>query len=840
MHTKQRVKHRAAGALGSVCFAALMAFPAAAQDGSASAPPQAPENGGDIVVTARLRGEKLMDVPVAVSALSAADLQKSNASDLTKIGELTPTVIISNYKVNGGGSIAIRGISSSPGQIGFEQAVSVAIDGVQTSTGRVAMLGFFDLQQVEVMKGPQALFFGKNSPAGVISLTSAGPTREFEAGIRAGYELVGNEKTIEGYVSGPLTDTLGLRVAGKYRDLDGWLHNNARSAPNPFYTAAQPASAAVVPGRAKKNIGDNDLLGRVTLRYEPDAAFDAELKLFGYRGKDQGAGAYSQNIGPRTGGLPRSFGVADPNGDCKLDNQTSYGAIAQGVAAGFPRSGGNGTPRGLVHAYVGSLTLHADLEKVKLTSITGYIHYDYFNISALDQTVYGGLIVLDDSKLNSFSQEIRAATNLDGPLNFLVGGYFQSSKDSVYNDVGIRNDISFNPANGRYDSYEKIATLKGRTYSLFGQATWQVIDNLELTGGARWTRERKKTRNQNIYGRTNGVGAFNTSNVVFADSSDQTPGILAGTFSDSNVSPEATISWHPDRNSTIYASYKTGYKSGGFGLTSPISASTTLADIDFESEKVKGFEIGAKGELFNRKLRLTSALFFYDYRNLQVTTYDAPLVRYVIDNAGKVQQRGIEVEGEYRVTPQFKLHGAVAYVHNRMENYVGQCYAYTVPAAAAQTATAPSGCSFVLNSSGGRLLTAAGAPVLQQVNDGRAPARSPDWSGNAGFDYTIPAGDDLEVGVSGDGFYSGSYYASENYSPISQQNAFWRFNASVRVGPADGRWQVSLIGRNLTNKYYLLYAADRTGGASIPLIPGEQRGVSARPREVSVQGSFRF
>lgn len=186
-------------------------------------------NNAEIIVTARLRNETLLNVPVAISALSASDLARNNATDLTRIGELTPTVIISNYRTIGGGSLSIRGISSPPTQVGYEQPVSVALDGVQTSSGRVATLGFFDLQQVEVLKGPQALFFGKNSPAGVISVTSAGPTRDLEVGGRVAYEFVGDEVTTEGYVSGPLTDTLGARVAVKYRDMTGWLYNNAQS-----------------------------------------------------------------------------------------------------------------------------------------------------------------------------------------------------------------------------------------------------------------------------------------------------------------------------------------------------------------------------------------------------------------------------------------------------------------------------------------------------------------------------------------------------------------------------------------------------------------------------------
>ena len=147
--------------------------------------------GGEIIVTARLREESLMEVPVSVTALDSSKLEQYRATDLTDIGSLVPNVIVGDYKINGGGSLSIRGISSPATQIGFEQPVSVSIDGVQTSAGRVAMLGFFDLKSVEVMRGPQALLFGKNSPAGVISVTSAGATETLEVGGSLGYEFAG-------------------------------------------------------------------------------------------------------------------------------------------------------------------------------------------------------------------------------------------------------------------------------------------------------------------------------------------------------------------------------------------------------------------------------------------------------------------------------------------------------------------------------------------------------------------------------------------------------------------------------------------------------------------------
>lgn len=833
------------GAGASATAYLLAASAAMAQDqaavtaSDADDPQDAPPSPGEIIVTARLRNETLLNVPVAVSALSASDLARNNASDLTRIGELTPTVIISNYRTIGGGSLSIRGISSPPTQVGYEQPVSVALDGVQTSSGRVATLGFFDLQQVEVLKGPQALFFGKNSPAGVISVTSAGPTRDLEVGVRAAYEFVGDEVTTEGYVSGPLTDTLGGRVAVKYRDMKGWLYNNAQPAPNPFFPAALPAASGRLPGPPSNRVGDYEIMGRTTLEFRPTTNFTATARVFGLYGIDQGGGSYSQNIGPCADGKPRSFAVVDPFGDCKADNQTSFSNIVQAIADRVPALDGDNRSRGRQQALTASLNLKLDLDKVQITSITGSLYNRYRSISGLTHTVDNALTTYEDTKYRSFSQELRMLTKFDGPLNLLMGLYYQHARDSLYNHTNFRADISYNAAADQLVTYVKQASVEGNAYSAFGQAIWDVTPKLEFSAGARWTLERKKTRNENLYGVNTALGRFATQSTVFPGSTDLTPGILAGRFKDDNISPEVTLTYRPVPDSAIYVAYKTGFKSGGFGITSPIQTSTTLSDIDFDSETVKGVEIGAKGRLFG-KLKLQATAFAFDFKNLQVTTYDAAAIRFQINNAGAVRQRGLELQADLDAAEGLKLRGAISYVHNRFRDYTGQCYGFSIPVAQALTAAAPPGCSFVLNPDGSRARTATGGVILEQVFDGRAPARSPDWAGNFGFDYSRGLGADLEWGVNGDAFVSSNYFAGDTLAPATRQSAYWRFNAGVRVGSADQRWTLSLLGRNLTNKYYLLFAGDRTGGASVPLVQGEQRGVVARGREVTLQGSFRF
>lgn len=213
-----------------------------------------------------------------------------------------------------------------------------------------------------------------------------------------------------------------------------------------------------------------------------------------------------------------------------------------------------------------------------------------------------------------------------------------------------------------------------------------------------------------------------------------------------------------------------------------------------------------------------------------MNTYDPTRVAYTISNAGAVRQRGGEIEANLQATEILSVHAALAYTHNRFNNFTGQCYGYAFPTGSTRaTAVAPANCSFV-NST---------ALTLQQVYDGRAPARSPDWAGNAGVVVDVPMGT-RKLGMTADAFYSDGYYAVETMVTSTYQKAFWRLNASVTYGDADDRWTVGIIGRNLTNKYYLLYAADRTGGTSVPGAVGEQRGVVARGREVAVQLGVKF
>lgn len=771
---------------------------------------------GEVVVTARGHSETLIGVPDAVTVVTAREIERARADNLTKIGELTPSVMVGTTQNNGGASIGIRGISSPANTIGFEQAVSVAIDGVQTSNGRVGQLGFFDIGQVEILKGPQVLFFGKNSEAGVISVKTAMPTSEFTLTAREAYEFVARESTTGVVISGPLTDTLGGRLALQFKKSDGWLINDARPRPNPFYSPLTPAGAAQLPGAAHHRAGDTDYEGRLTLAYNPIGNFSAVLKIFGEQDRNAGAGVASQVVGCPTP-VPVTAGVADPSAECKADNHTSNADLPPVISQSLPRGDASGRAFGKLTAWTASLALKETIGNINLSSLTGYNYIRLNGQFGFDQSAFSQLSIVESATIKEFSQELRLSSSFSGPLNFVVGAYYQKVDNIQYDDLIFSQQV-YNAANGRFDSVEFQGEPTGHTYSAFGQLIYNVTDHLELAGGARWTSEHKNVHIANLYG----VGPFDVSRKIFPGST--IPNDFKGSFSGSNVSPEATLTWRPDADHTIYAAYKTGYKSGGF-ILSTLQTSTLPADLGFGTEKVKGGEIGAKGLFLDRRLRLNATVFSYDFQGLQVSTYNAAENKFKINNAGLLRQRGAEFSADLQATQHVNIYASISYVHNRYSGFIGPCYAYKFPVGTTVgSAVPPPNCE---------LVPGAGL-LLQQNYNGRAPARAPEFSGNLGGTLIVPVGA-RQIEFNGEVFYSTSYFGSDNLNPSSYQKSFARVNASAVLEGADDKWRLSLIGRNLTDEYDIRYSSDRTGGSSIAGVVSDSRATVARGREIALQ-----
>jgi outer membrane receptor protein involved in Fe transport len=786
-------------------------FAACAQSASpeSAQPDSSGQNGKaleEIVVTARRQSETLNRVPVAASAVTAATLANYNLTSLAGFATRVPGVSFEKTSGSSGAALTIRGLGSGGVDSGQEQTVAVNIDGIQVSRGQIAQQSAFDLEQVEILKGPQALFFGKNSPGGVISLRAKGPTDKFEAHLKAGYEFYAQETYAEGVVSGPLSDTLSARLAVRGTSMRGYMHNDAMPMPNPF--AGTPGLSDSLPGAADHYNNNRELLGRLTFKYQPSPQFTATLRLFGSMQKDNrgnnGAAEITNCATPGSTSyfVAPGFVLQDPNGDCRANAHQSAGDLPS-LEASTERGFRDGRAYGQFRSGLASLTADYAAPGLNFTSVTGYLRYGWKSSSNATQSVYpyGGYSFQED-KFRQFSQELRVVSDFSGALNFSAGLYYEdtSSRSPL---MAIIAPLPTDPATGRLIGFAREYFGSGVAYSAFGQLRWNILEDVELAGGARWTRETRKVDIGNSY-----VHPLLAGSGIF-----RPVGMLGGKLSDSNISPEVTLSWHPMRNSTLYAAYKTGYKSGGFGAPSVVSPNYLTADDDrYQPEKARGGEIGVKLGLLDNRVRLTGAIYSYKLTNLQVSNFIASPPSQQTVNAGSSRTKGFEMEMALRATGQLTIASGISYSHARYISFDDAISCYGGQSAA-------QGCK---------------ASGLQDLS-GAQLARAPDWSATASIDYGTPLSDTLKMGLSGAFRYASSYFTSDNHSPFTLQKSFATLDLTGRLSEIDGRWQVALIGRNVTNKRYKVFSLDATGG-----LGGDVTSVVARGRQIALELTAQF
>lgn len=748
----------------------------------------------EITVTARKRTESLQDVPVAVAAIPKSELAKNMASDLNKIGELAPQVLIGRSVTGTGATITIRGISSSAVDSGLDQSVAIDMDGVPLSRGRIVQTAVFDLQQVAVLEGPQALFFGKNSPAGVISITSADPTNKLEGYVKGGYEFKAKEKYVEGAVGGPITDDLKGRIALRGDWMDGWLKNIAPAEANPF----QPN--APLPGAQGQSIGPkgHDISGRLTLLWEPTDDFNAKLKVTmnSERENSNDAGQEPFCVGQS---VPTVLGVPEPTADCKANMVKAESDLPPLLAINYPYANG-GMPYMRSDLGLASLTLNKTFDKVTLTSTTGYYDQSHKGGYTGDVSEFAQIYDTEYERYHLFTQELRANTNFDGPLNVMAGGYYEHSHRRWFNAPDLLN--IFNPVAQNYTTTTTTSLSHSNSWSVFGQARWKIIPELELAGGVRYSHDSKQSTLENF------TGNPAASALGLALYPDGTP--INANYKGNNVSPEATLTWKPTPNQTIYGAYKTGYKAGGISNAAVLPAAATSSNVLFGAEKTNGFEAGYKADLMERTLRLDLTGYRYNYNGLQVTGYIPTEFRYTIANAAKARTYGVTGSFEYLATERLTLSGNVGWNHARYLSFPNaQCYGGQ---------TAAQGC-------------VGGVQDLK----GKALMRAPNVTFKLGADYKAPLGNSWVADLSASAAYSGSYQTETDYGVGGFQSSYWLINAGITVSPEDDKYHLSLLGRNLTNSYYKVFTYQRSLATF-----NEYSAFFNRPREVVLEVGYNF
>jgi len=745
----------------------------------------------EIVVTARKRTESAQKVPATVTSLTGATLDQFQIDTIAEIGARVPNFGMIKGGSGTGGAVFLRGIGTNPVSAAFDSAIAFNIDGVINNTMRLVQNSFLDLQQVDVLKGPQSLYFGKSATAGVIAMRSRDPGDEFETELKASYEFEDETRLYSGYVSGPMGSRFGARLAFQHKHTDELWKN----------------TAPVVNERYR---GEESFDSRLTLVWDPHASLQAKLKIaysdFTNDGAASGADVECPSDAPQNtgfaGNLLSSGQDCDPfdhvlqRSDVSPQNNASFQELDDG--AHFQDQ----------EVLFGSLNFTWDVtDALTLTSLTGWFDVEERGSDTYTFDVTGFGVGLSANEREAFSQEIRVQSHFDAAVNFMVGAYYQNREiifDTAQNAFGLANIFGPDIFTGETYDWHKIHTTDTEAISGFASIDAALSERLEVTAGVRYSYEEAINVIQAPYVHFATAFVFAGRTPLF--SGFRSPEIK---FDDDNWSPEASIRFRARDNVMLYAAYKTGWKSGGVDNSAlpsnlPPEAYPTLV---YQSEDAEGFELGVKSELADRRVRLNATAYWYEYTDLQQQEFDSANLQFRMLNAGEATSQGFEAETVWLPPVNgLTLHATVAWTDAEYTD------------------------DYLVN------VDSANETNLK----GQDIARSAKWTGNVGFDYDGTLGADMQFGFSVLARYSSDYAISDDLDRA--QDDFWVVDVQASVGSADGRWQLALIGANVFDEVYVRHGGGRPFTVPLPADNGAEDLVLniSRGVQFSVEARYRL
>lgn len=781
----------------SACVAAVLwGSPAQAQ---LSTQPVAQNSGelDEIIVTARKRDETLFDVPVVETAIAQVQLERMQTVDITDLPNVVTGLQFGRGELSIGTEVSIRGVGTTTNDQGVDSSVALAIDGLTPGSGLAFESGLFDLGQIEVLKGPQALFFGKSSPGGVISIRTADPTDQFEVIARTAYEFESLTNREEAIISGPVTDTLKLRLASMYSSGQGYFYNTGVAVPG---TGAVTPTDSRGPGSTEYNI-------RGTALWSPWSQFDARLKLNLVHDRSINQEADQLTSCPEGSTFsPVGISFIGSTDNCQLSRNNRVVWMNPGD---FPGIINNGVP------FVDSKQEFAILElnyrpseALTLTSVTA----DYQLISssltnALETTGAGTPLAAENYfHRRELTEEIRLNSNFSGPLNFTVGGFYEDGlmKVEVLTPGNTALPNPFVPIAGfpNFAAYPSdVVPVEIKTDSLFGQARWALMPKLELAAGVRWSNE---TRTESPI---NACTLPGSPPICLAQPDGSPIAVLQPRVHADNLSPEVTLTFKPTDELMTYAAWKEGFKSGSFSLSTALSPGQDNA---FGQETARGAEIGVKTRLLDHRLTANLAGYLYNYSGLQVGTNEPTQNGAFVDrtvNAGAARVYGIDFDTAYRPIEELGVNAALNWNHARYLTL------NNVPCWAGQTIAL--GCNQAF-SPGTGLYTSqnlSGTPLI----------RAPSSQAQLGVNYEYALAHDYKLTFSNNNAFSSryvTYLAIGRPNNDNYQGSFIKSDVSVSLqGPGD-TWELALIGKDLSDKLTVGNCA--AAGSSSAAIYGTQ------------------
>jgi outer membrane receptor protein involved in Fe transport len=780
-------------AIASAVMLALASATAAAQEGVTTL--------SEITVTAQKRTESLQDVPIAVSAVSGTKIAEAGIMKIEDLKNYVPSLFMTETAI--GNNISIRGIFSGVNP-GFEQSVGTYVDGVYRGRPQQTRAPFLDLERVEVLRGPQSILFGKNSVGGALNITTARPTEEFDAMVSALYEARYEEQEITGHISGPFSDRFRGRLAARYRELDGAIHNATLTTEDPS------REETTVRAWLEFDVTDN-----VT------ASFKAEHGEFDVVGRQIEIDQETASTNPAYGGRTYAEILVELFGqDSSVSNATSD----------YVRSSNGDFSNNETNEFV--LQVDWQLGENTLTSITSRSSYKFDELCDCDFTGANVFNLAIAEDFEQTSQELRLTSPTGGKVEYILGAYYETSDLDYFDSIQVPASVpgepisvlpaAFNPFLANTGS-PRLFEQDAESYSAFAQLTFNMSEEFRSTFGLRYSKEEKDASRVLQITDINGDALTGLQAVVaplvYAGGFNVRAHDLSGSRDEDQLLPSIIFEWLPSDGTMLYASWSQGSKSGGYDARSNNSTTAPPAgcplgqdcvgSFEYKDEKADSLELGAKLS-FGGTFELNAAFYMTDFEDLQVSTFDGRL-GFNVRNAGESEIKGLEIDMRWQATQNLLLSSSVAYTDFEFKDYIGQCFP-------GQPTDAGDG--FNCNYKG-------------KTNEFVA-----DWVATFSTSYRRPIGSRLVLHTGTDLYYTDEYFVAPTLDPKQKQKSYVKSNARIGISDADGSWDISVIGKNIFNKQILPY------GNVTPLVSSFQAFSAWRFVEPgsswALQGTVRF
>jgi len=759
----------------------------------------------EVVVTAQRRSQSLQDVPISIDVISGETIDRQGYSFLRDMADFTPGIIIKNDFEEQG--MMVRGNGNTGKNLSIEQAAPTFVDGIYFGLASQTMNAFLDVERLELLKGPQPVFFGQNAIAGALSITSRKPTPQWEG--RAVLEYANNNShRIEFGLGGPITDTLGIRVAGKLNQSDGYMKDIFTDGRFPF---------------------TREKAGRVILQWTPMEDFVATAK-FEYATQDMGTGyGIACGINPVDTTIPSSIPFTGLEGlnfrttDCATaepgkftdfgfevgptimappdhlitanSNRTGMVDLTQlrpGDIRDDPLYFGNPPveffdmdfrERDEATPWNGLLNLGYVLNNgVELTSLTGFNRQVYQTVRQPFPLV-PGVVRRWHTDYNSWSQEFRATSPADGTIAWMAGVYGQVTEADFSADAWWAEPTAFRGSRTFEDN---------RWLTAFATVTYNFMANkaaIDLGGRysdihkegisyvhlGDWIIEHPVTGIPTVLTRSSMIPRGLHGAVALGRTPLRLIRTPQGEIDHGKFNPQIVLRYSATEDISLYAKWATGFKAGAFEVGGEQPPSRFV----FDSEKAMIWETGARGIFWDGRASANLTLFWTEYKDLQVTSViELPDGNRgaVTSNAARQRSRGLELTGRFLVTDRTTLGYSLSLLDSVMVEY---------PTATCQAAEQELGLCGPFNT-----IDRSGEPSLQ----------APDWQMALQLDHWIPVFDQHKVSFNANFIASDDYITDRNWARVFTMHDSQDLNLAIGFGDQEDTWELSVWARNILEK----------------------------------------